>query len=83
MKAGFSCSGLNSGSSFSSQDEGMSESRVEILEKAVGLHFIWTGGITSLSYLGRHMEFNASKGDDGLLFLKMDRNPNVTLPTLK
>ena len=31
-----------------SQDEGMSESRVEILEKAVGLRLIWTGGLTSL-----------------------------------
>ena len=28
--------------------EGMSESPVETLEKAVGLRLIWTGGITSL-----------------------------------
>ena len=28
-------------------------------------------------------EFNASKGDDALLFLKMDRNPNITVPTRK
>ena len=47
-KAGFPCSGLNFGSFFMSQDEGMSESPVEILEKAVGLRLIWTGGITSL-----------------------------------
>ena len=39
---------LNSGSSFISQDEGMSESPVETLEKAVVLRLIWTGGITSL-----------------------------------
>ena len=39
---------LNSGSSFISQDEGMSESPVETLEKVVGLRLIWTGGITSL-----------------------------------
>ena len=47
-KAGFHCSGLNLGSCFMSQDEGMSESPVETLEKAVGLCLIWTGGITSL-----------------------------------
>ena len=51
-----------------SQDEGMSESPVETLEKAVGLCLIWTGGIISLLHLERHMEFNASKGDDALLF---------------
>ena len=32
-KAGFPCSGLNLGSCFKSQDEGMSESPVESLEK--------------------------------------------------
>ena len=47
-KAGFPCSGLNSGLCFMSKDEGMSESPVETLEKAVGLRLIWTGGITSL-----------------------------------
>ena len=47
-KAGFPCSGLNLGSCFMSQDEGMSEYPVETMEKAVGLHLIWTGGITSL-----------------------------------
>ena len=41
-----------------SQDEGMSESPVETLEKAVGLGLIWTGGITSLSHLERHTESN-------------------------
>ena len=66
-----------------SQDEGMSESPVETLEKAIGLGLIWTGGITSHRYLERHTEFNASKGDDALLFLKMDRNPNITVPTRK
>ena len=40
--------GLNLGLCFMSQDEGMSESPVEMLEKAVGLHLIWTGGIISL-----------------------------------
>ena len=47
-KARFPCSGLSSGSSFISQDEGMFESPVETLEKAVGLLIIWTGGITFL-----------------------------------
>ena len=41
-KAGFPCSGLNLGSFFMSQDEGMSESPVETLESAVGLHLMWT-----------------------------------------
>ena len=49
--------------------------------KALGLRLIWTGGIISLWHLERHTEFNASKGDDALLFLKMDRNPNITVPT--
>ena len=51
-KAGFPCSVLNSGSCFISQDEGMSESPVEILEKAIVLCLIWIGGITSLWSLG-------------------------------
>ena len=82
-KAGFPCSGLNSGSCFISQDEGMSESPVETLENPVVLRLIWIGGITSLWYLERHMEFKASKGDYAWLFLKMDRNPNITVPTRK
>ena len=63
-----------------SQNEEMSESPVQTLEKVVGLHLIWTGGITSLWHLERHTEFNASKGADALHFLKMDRNPNITVP---
>ena len=82
-KAGFPCSGLNSGSSFISQNVGMSKSPLETLGKVVGLGLIWTGGIISLWHLERHTEFNASKGDDALLFLRMDRNPNITVPTRK
>ena len=82
-KAGFPCSGLNSGSCCISQDEGMSEFPVEALENAVVLRLIWIGGITSLWYLERHMEFTASKGDDAWLFLKMDMNPNITVPSRK
>ena len=66
-----------------SQDEGMCESPVETLEKAVGLRVICTGGIISLCHLERHTEFNASKGDDALLFFQMDRNPNITVATRK
>ena len=77
------CIGLNSGSCFISQDEGMSESPVETLEKAVVLRLIWTGWIISIWHLKRHTEFNASKGNDALLFLKMDRNPSITVPTRK
>ena len=47
-KVGFPCSGLNLGSCFISQYEGMSESPVDFLEKAVGLRLIRTVGIISL-----------------------------------
>ena len=82
-KAELPCSGLNSGSCCISQDEGMPESPVETLEIALVLRLILIWGITSLWYLERHTEFNASKGDDAWLFLKMDRNPNITVPTRK
>ena len=82
-KAVLPCSGLNLGSCCMSQDEGMSESPVETLEKAIVLRLIWIGGVTLLWYLDRHTEFKASKGDDAWLFLKMNRNPNITVPTRK
>ena len=47
-KVGFHWSGLNAGSSFIWEDEGMSESSVEILEETIVPHVIWTGGLTSL-----------------------------------
>ena len=47
-KDGFPCSGLNAGSSFISQDERVSESLLETLEKALGPRLVWTGGLTSL-----------------------------------
>ena len=61
QKTVFPCSGLNAGSSFISQDEGMSESPMETTEKALCPCHIWTGGLTSLLPLERHAEFNASK----------------------
>ena len=82
-KAGLPCSGFNSGSCGISQDEGMSESPVETLEKAAVLRLIWTGGIISIWHPERHTKLKASKGDHALLFLKMDRNPNITVPTGK
>ena len=82
-KAGFSCSGLNSGPSFISQNEGMSEFPVETVEKAVGLRLMWKRWITFLWHHERHSEFNVSKADDAWLFLKMDRNTNSPVPTRK
>ena len=79
----FPCSGLNVGSSFISQDERMSESPVETLEKAPAPCLIWIGSLISLSHLKGHMEFNASKGDNARLFLKIDWNPNITAATRK
>ena len=40
-------------------------------------------GNNILWHLERHKEFNASKDDDAWLFLKMYRNPNITVPTRK
>ena len=82
-KVGFPWSGINSGSCFISEDEGMSVSPVETVEKSVVLRLIWIGGITSLWYLERDTEFKASKDDDAWLFLKLDRKPNITVPTRK
>ena len=42
----------------------MSESPVETQEKAQVPHLIWTGGLTSLGHVERHMDFNVSKGDN-------------------
>ena len=62
--ARFPCSGLNAGSYFISQDEGLTESPVEALEKAIVLHLFWTEGPTSFVHIERCAEFIASKGDD-------------------
>ena len=47
-KGEFPCSGLNLGSCFMSQEEGMSKSCVEILEETLEPRHIWTGGLISL-----------------------------------
>ena len=82
-KAGFPSSGLNAGSSFISQYEGMTESPVETLENAIVPHLFWTEGLTSLWHIKRCTEFSASKGDNAWLFVKIDRNTNKTVPTNK
>ena len=63
-KAGFPFSALNACSSFISQDEGMSESPVETLEKAIVLNLFLTEGLTSIWDVEMYAQFNASKCDD-------------------
>ena len=63
-KVGFPCSGLKAGSSFISQDKGMSESSVQSLEKALGPSLIWTGGLTS---------HDTSRGPQSSLLQKLPR----------
>ena len=55
----------------------------ESLEKAIVLHLFWTEGLTSFWHIKRCAEFIASKGDDAWLFVKIDRNTNITVPTNK
>ena len=82
-KAGFPCSGLNTGSYFISQDDGITESPMETQEKAIILQHFWTEGLTSFWHIERCIEFIASKGDDDWLFVKIDRNTNITVSTNK
>ena len=82
-KAGFPCSDLNAGTSFISQDERITESPVETLEIAIVLHLFWTEGLTYLWHTESCSEFNASKCDDAWLFVKIDRNTNITVPNNK
>ena len=82
-KAWFPCIGLNAGSYFISQDEGMTESPVETLEKGIVLQLFWTLGLTSFWHIERCGEFIASNGDDAWLFVKIDRNTNKIVPTNK
>ena len=82
-KTGFPCSGINAGSYLITQDEGMTECPVETLEKDKVLHLFWTEGLTSFWNIERCAEFIASKGDDVWLFVKIDRNTNIPVPTNK
>ena len=61
----------------------MSESPVETLEKALGLHFISQMGLTCLWQLESHVEFTASNFDDAWQFFNIVRNPNITVSNIK
>ena len=61
----------------------MSESPVENLEKALGLHFISKLGLTSLWQLESHVEFTASNFDDAWRYFSIVRNPNITVSNRK
>ena len=82
-KAWFPCSGLKAGSYFISQDEGMNESPVETLQKAIVFQLFGTEGHTSFWHIERCTEFIASKVDDAWVFEKIDRNTNIIVPTNK
>ena len=81
-KVGFPWSGLNAGSSFIFQGEGMSKSSVETLEKNLVPRLIWTGGLTSLD-TSRGSCSSMLQIDDSWLFLKIERNPKIFLETRK
>ena len=74
---------LHACSSFISQDERMSESPVENLEKALGLHFISKMGLTCLWQLENHVEFTASNFDDAWQFFNIVRIANITVSNTK
>ena len=61
----------------------MSESPVDTLEKALGLHFISKMGLTRLLQLESHVEFTASKFEDACQFFNIVRNPNITVSNRK
>ena len=52
---------MNAGSYFISKDEGMTESPVETLEKAIVLHLFWTEGLTSFGHIESWAEFIVQK----------------------
>ena len=61
----------------------MSDSPVEILQKALGLHFISKRGLTCIWQLESHVEFTASNFDDAWQFFNIVRNPNITVSNRK
>ena len=74
---------LHACSLFISQNERMSETRVETLQKALGLHLISKGGLTSLWQLESHVEFTVSNVDDAWLFCNTVGNSNITVSNRK
>ena len=61
----------------------MSESPLETLEKALGLHFISKMGLTCLWQLESHVEFPALNCDDAWQFFNIFRNPIITVSNRK
>ena len=61
----------------------MSESALETLPKALGLHFISKSGLTCLWQLESYVEFTASNADDAWQFFNIVRNPNITVSNRK
>ena len=61
----------------------MSESRVETLPKALGLHFTSKRGLKWLWQLKSHVDFTASNVDDAWQFFNIVRNPNITVSNRK
>ena len=61
----------------------MSESPVETLQKALGLHFISKWGLKCLWEFESHVEFTASNVDDAWQFFNIVRNPNITVSNRK
>ena len=74
---------LHACSSFISQYERMSESSLETIKKALGLHLISKWGPTSLWEFESHVEFTASNVDDAWQFLNIVRNPNISVSNRK
>ena len=61
----------------------MSETPVETLQKAQGLHIISKRGLPSLWQLEIHVEFTASNFDDAWQFFNIVRNTNIILSNRK
>ena len=61
----------------------MSESPVETLQKALGLHLISKRDLTCLWQLESHVEFTASNFHDVWQFFNIVRNPNITVSNRK
>ena len=64
-------------------NERMSESPVVTLQKALGLHLISIGGLTSLSQIESHVEFTATNVDDARQFFNIVSDDNITLSNRK
>ena len=66
-----------------SQEERISDSPLETLQKALGLHFISKRGPACLWQIQSHVEFTAWNVDDAWQFFNIVRNPNITVSNRK